>query len=176
MPYYARVNPIEDKKGIHKVEDVIKADADFMQNYSDGKPGLWLKTDKQMKGGVYIDPTTGVAADNQSDKIAEDPEARERKNFASVGGFYDINANAFYHKTPFKHWVLNTTSYVWESPISKPTVFNDGQDPLGEWSWYWDDDTYEADNTKGFIGLLSTDTNDPKTLYDWNGTSWVART
>tara|TARA_R110000824_G_scaffold401625_1_gene613174 strand:+ start:969 stop:1355 length:387 start_codon:yes stop_codon:yes gene_type:complete len=55
-----------------------------------------------------------------------------RKNYASVGGVYDSNKDAFIPKQPYDSWVLNETTCTWDSPVPLP---DDGK------IYYWDEDT-----------------------------------
>lgn len=44
-------------------------------------------------------------------------------NYPSIGDIYDIELNAFYSEKPYNSWILNPTTFQWESPINYP---NDG--------------------------------------------------
>ena len=44
------------------------------------------------------------------------------------------------------NWTLNTTSYLWEAPISYPT---DGK------AYLWNESLYQSDNTKGWEEVTS---------------------
>jgi hypothetical protein len=46
--------------------------------------------------------------------------SRIRKNYAGVGMYYDSTKDAFIAEQPFKSWVLNENTCVWEAPIPKP--------------------------------------------------------
>lgn len=43
-----------------------------------------------------------------------------RKNYAGIGYKYDENKDAFIPPQPFTSWVLNETTFQWESPIPCP--------------------------------------------------------
>ena len=58
-----------------------------------------------------------------------------RYNFAQVGGTYDSTAKAFIFRKPFASWVLNTTNYLWESPI--------GPEPDDDNRYIWDEDSQQ---------------------------------
>jgi hypothetical protein len=111
MAHYAKV-----VSGI--VTQVIVAEPEFFNTFIDDTPGEWVKTSYNMHGGVYYDRSTNTPASDQS-VIAGD-EARERKNFAFIGGTYDSVADAFYIPQPYNSWTLNTTSYLWEAPVAYP--------------------------------------------------------
>lgn len=44
-----------------------------------------------------------------------------RGGYAGVGYFYDSTDNVFYPPSPHPSWVLNKTTYTWETPIPYPT-------------------------------------------------------
>jgi hypothetical protein len=95
-----------------KVIEVLVASQDFIDNYQDGRPGRWIKTSYNTKGGVHHDPKTGEPSEDQSKAL--------RKNFASIGWNYDITVDAFYGPQPYPSWKLNETSYQWFPPLAKP--------------------------------------------------------
>ena len=99
-----------------RVVDIIKADQAFIDSYDDGEPGEWVKTSYNMKGGVYYNSETGEPEADQS--VITGDEARERKNYASIGGHY--NGTVFYDVQPYPSWTLDTNSYTWEPPIPRP--------------------------------------------------------
>ena len=123
MSYYAKVLD-------GKVLDIMVADATYMNSYEDETPGTWIETSKKTRGGVLYN-ADGTEASDQSGAL--------RKNYATVGGNYDVWDDAFYNVQPFPSWTLNKTTYLWEPPIT---------DPGGD--TYWDEDAYQADNTKGW--------------------------
>ena len=97
-----------------------------------------------------------------------------RKQYAGIGYRYDTAKDKFIMPQPFASWSLDDND-DWQPPIANPTITDDGQDPV-VW-WYdisWNEDAHNADNTKGWKATKSDDTADPKTVYDWNGTSWVS--
>ena len=101
MAHYAKV-----KNGI--VENVIVAEAEFFETFVDDSPGEWIQTSYNTRGGVHYDPATGEPSEDQSKAL--------RKNYATLGGNYDREGDAFYHPQPGADWTLNTTTYLWEAP------------------------------------------------------------
>ncbi len=100
-----------------------------------------------------------------------------RKAYAGPGMVYDSTKDKFIEAQPFASWTLDSND-DWQAPIAYPTVIDDGQDPSAEdHYWYiirWNDTKHQADNTHGWEAIKSNDTSDPKTIYDWNGSSWVS--
>ena len=100
-----------------KIEDnivtsVIVAEADHIVTLE----GTWVKTSYNMNGGIYYDPETNVAVEDQS--VINGDEARERKNYAGIGHYYD--GVGFRTLQPFNSWTLNTSSYLWGPPVAHP--------------------------------------------------------
>ena len=58
-----------------------------------------------------------------------------RKNYASVGGFYDPDADGFYEPMPFNGWTLNSETFIWEAPVAQPS---DGNYKWNEQTQSWD--------------------------------------
>ena len=63
-----------------------------------------------------------------------------RGNSAGIGSVYLPEEDIFVPKKPKDSWVLSD-NYIWEPPIPYP----DSED-----SYYWDEEAYQADNTKGW--------------------------
>tara|TARA_R110000765_G_scaffold296037_1_gene391200 strand:- start:296 stop:664 length:369 start_codon:yes stop_codon:yes gene_type:complete len=47
-----------------------------------------------------------------------------RKNFAEIGGTYDVEADGFYAPQPFNSWILNEETFNWEAPVEYPSDEN----------------------------------------------------
>ena len=65
-----------------------------------------------------------------------------RKNYASVGYTYDQTRDAFIPPQPYASWTLVEDTCQWEAPITYPD-----DDKM----YTWDENIYQADNTKGWI-------------------------
>lgn len=145
MAYWAKV-----VDGI--VEEVIAAESDFFDTFVDTSPGTWIQTSYNTSGGVhYSDDAKTTPSSDQSKAL--------RYNYAGINFHYDEKADAFYARQPWPSHTLNTSTYIWEPPISRP---DDGTDETGNYGWYWSEQAY------------NDDTNDPKTAgwvkkYNQNG-------
>ena len=97
-----------------------------------------------------------------------------RKQYAGIGYVYDSTKDKFLLPQPFASWSLDSND-DWQAPITYPTITNDEADP-SVWKYIirWNDIKYQADNTKGWEAIRSNDTSETPTIYDWNGTSWIA--
>jgi len=125
MAHYAKV-----VQGI--VKKVIVAEQDFIDNMVDNEPGKWIQTSYNTSGGVHYNDD-GTPSDDQSKAL--------RKNFAGVGGYYDVVADAFYAQKPYASWTLNTDTYYWECPVAYP-------EGGGSYNWNEDEQTWDAAETE----------------------------
>jgi hypothetical protein len=89
-----------------KVIQVIKAEVDFFNYFVDSSPGNWIETSYNTKNGTHY------GLNGQPDQ--------------------DIVNDVFYFTQPYPSWILNKTTWSWESPITFP---NDNKEYL------WDEST-----------------------------------
>ena len=107
------------------VTQVIVAEAEFFDTFVDSSPGEWIQTSYNTNGNVHSDG--GVAL---------------RKNYAGVGFTYDSTRDAFIPPQPFPSWTLVEDTCQWACPLTYPD-----DDKM----YHWDEDIYQADNTKGWV-------------------------
>lgn len=97
-----------------KVIQVLVAEPEFFNTFIDSSPGTWLQTSYNTYGNQH-------------------PENRPlRGNYAGIGFNYDPTNDIFYAPQPYQSWILNQTSWLWESPTPMP---NDGN------IYNWDEST-----------------------------------
>ena len=148
--------------------------ADGVEDESVGQQ--YLETHNNWPAQMWIQTSYNTQSNTHS---SGDNSKAFRGNYAGIGYTWDEDNNIFWPKKPHASWVKNTTTANWDSPITYPSVENDGADPV-VWRWKitWNDSAYQADNTKGWEGTKEnvdgTDHSDTAT-YDWNGTAWVAQ-
>ena len=109
------------------VTTVIVAEQDFI----DTLEGTWAQTSYNTRGGVHSLGGTPL-----------------RKNYAGIGHIYDSSKDAFYSSKPSASWTLDDDTCLWGAPIDKPSdaIINGGDK-----AYDWDEDAYQADNTKGWV-------------------------
>lgn len=131
MAYFAKVN-------IQMiVTQVIAAEQDFIDTLQD--KDFWVQTSFNTRGGKHYDPETGE----------EDGGIALRKNFAGIGYKYDPNRDAFIPPRAYTSWVLDEDTCWWKAPIDAPEL---SEEDIAAGKFYiWDEDTYQADNTQGWI-------------------------
>ena len=110
------------------VTNVIVAEQEFI----DTQDGTWVQTSYNTRGNVHYGQDGNA-----------DGGVALRGNYAGIGYTYDATNDVFYAPRPiFASWSLNTNSWFWEAPLTHPD-----NDKI----YYWDEDVYQADNTKGWI-------------------------
>ena len=114
MPHFAKGNKITNI-----VEQVITGTQAFVNTLSDSED--WFQTSFNTRGNLHYDPETGEP----------DGGVALRANFAGPGFTYDRTKDVFIPPKPFNSWVLNETTYLWESPTPMPVGSNLSQ---------WDDE------------------------------------
>ena len=96
-----------------KVTEVIVAEQDFIDNMIDTSAGQWIQTSYNTHGGIHYEPNSQTPREDQSGAL--------RYNYAGIGYLYDAEADAFYEPQPYPSWVLNTSTYMWNAPVTYPT-------------------------------------------------------
>ena len=99
-----------EQKGIQFIESLYGIDSNI----------LWKQTSYNTKGGIHN--LGGVPL---------------RKNYASLGGYYDPVANAFYEEQPYPSWTLNQDTFLWMAPIPRPN---------GPYTWNEENQTWDLYN------------------------------
>ena len=86
------------------VTQVIVAEPEFFDTFTDSSPGEWIQTSYNTYGGVH--------------KLGGTPL---RKNYAGTGFTYDKTRDAFIPPQPYPSWTLNEETCLWDSPVPYPT-------------------------------------------------------
>jgi hypothetical protein len=116
MAYFAKVPTIIDGQGV--VEQVIRADQDFINSGAVGDPFSWIQTSYNTRGGVYYTPDTNIPDPDQSKAL--------RANYAGIGSTYDSLNDVFYAPRPsnetgvFYSWTVNAPTWLWQPPVPFP--------------------------------------------------------
>jgi len=102
-----------------KVVNVVVAEKDYFNNFTDTTPGEWIQTSYNTHGGVHSDGGTPL-----------------RGNYAGVGFTYDSTNDVFYEPKPFPSWTLNESTWLWECPVAYPDS--------GNHDWNEEDQSWDA--------------------------------
>ena len=93
-----------------KVTQVIVAEQEFFDTFVDSSPGDWIQTSYNTRGNVHYgsngEPDDGTPL---------------RGNYAGIGYTYDSVNDVFYEPKPYTSWILNNSTWLWESPVPYPT-------------------------------------------------------
>jgi len=176
MAHFAKLGINSKVIAVHGLDDDQLLNADSAEDESVGQQRLqeihgwpaqmWIQTSYNTRGNKYYnaDATEG----DQSKKL--------RGNYAGIGFSYDDVNDLFWAPQPHASWTKNVSTATWVSPITYPSVTDDGQDPVVfEYIITWNETGYQADNTKGWEAVKSNDEEDTPTIHDWNGSAWVSR-
>jgi len=97
-----------------------------------------------------------------------------RKQYCGKGYTFDSAKDKFISPQPFASWALDGND-DWQAPITRPTVTDDGADPVVWRYWIlWNETKYQADNSTGWEATKSNDESETPTKYNWDGTAWVS--
>jgi hypothetical protein len=84
-------------------KDETDTTLDWEQHYSEVKGLVCKRTSYNTIGNVHV--YGGIPF---------------RKNYASIGYYYDQEKDGFIPPKPFNSWILNNQTCLWEPPITKP--------------------------------------------------------
>ena len=176
MAHFAKLGVNGKVIAVHGLDNDQMLNADNQEDESVGQQRLqqihgwpaamWIQTSYNTRGNKYYN----------ADGSEGDQSKKLRGNYAGIGYTYDEDNDMFFSPQPHASWSKNTSTAQWQAPITYPSVVDDGQDPVvWEYSIYWNESGYQADNYKGLEATKSNDTADPKTIHDLNRTAWVSR-
>ena len=180
MAHFAKLGVNGKVIAVHSLDNDKLLNADSVEDESVGQQELqrihgwpsamWIKTSYNTRGGKHY--TDGAESADQTKAL--------RGNYAGIGYSWDEDNAIFWPKQPHASWSKNTSTAAWDSPITYPSVTDDGQDPVVfTYMISWNETGYQADNTKGWEATKSnvdgTDHADGDTISDWNGSAWVSR-
>jgi hypothetical protein len=128
------------------VRRVLVIDQAEIDTGSWGDPATWVQTSYNTHGGVYYTPNTNTPDPDQSKAF--------RKNFAGIGFTWLPNGpegGGFASPSPYPSWVMNSFSYLWESPVPMP-------EPNSPPYYTWDEATVSwvivPENANGKIDIV----------------------
>ena len=102
------------------VTQVIVAEQDFI----DTQEGTWIQTSYNTYGNKHMLGGTPL-----------------RGNFATIGRTYNPDEDVFIPPKPYDSWTLNTSTWVWESPVPLPDDANEVSYQWNETNLSWEEIT-----------------------------------
>ena len=166
MAHFAKLTETNEVLGVEVVADANTKNDSNVEDEATGVAfltnihgwSLWKKCSYNTRLGKHWQED-GTESSDQSKAF--------RKNYPSVGWKYDVSGDGFYNPNkPFDSWVLNSTTFVYEAPVTYPTITTyDSGSELYVIRW---------DETN--LKWTAVDTEDPVGSFNWDATNlnWVA--
>jgi len=127
------------------VQEVIVIKEAELDTGNWGDKANWIKTSYNTFEGKHYTPKEHQDFTEES----ADQSKALRYRYAGTGMYYDSTNDVFYEQQPFASWTLNNTTWVWQAPISYPTLT---EEQMNQGVYYiWNEDAYQADNTQGWV-------------------------
>jgi hypothetical protein len=113
MAYFAKINNqgIVERVECVNNEDILDGGIEseakgvtFLRTVFNDIDAVWVQTSYNTHGGFHNNGKTPF-----------------RKNYATVGGLYDIVRDAFIPRKRYGSWHLNEDTCLWDPPIAMPT-------------------------------------------------------
>ena len=139
-----------------KVIQVLTMDNDKMLN-ADGVEDeavgqQWLERHNNWPAQMWIQTSYNTSGNKHS---SGDDSKAFRGNYAGIGYIWDEDNNIFWPKKPYPSWVKNLTTASWDGPHSAPELTDEQKSQneamTHQWSYVWDEEAYQADNTAGWV-------------------------
>lgn len=104
MAHYAFLNMQNIVTEVIAGKDETEGPTNWEMHYSNLREQVCKRTSYNTRGGQHLNGGTPF-----------------RKNYAGIGFTYDYTKDAFIPPKPFNSWKLNSSSCMWEAPVTKPT-------------------------------------------------------
>lgn len=130
MAHYALLDENNIVTGV-----IYGKDEDEKRNGEDIDWEIWMKDFH----GVSDCKRTSINTEANTHKTGGTPF---RGNYAGIGYTYDSTNDVFIPPQIFASWTLDTSRWCWKAPLEQT------KDELG---YFWDEDLYQSDNTKGWV-------------------------
>jgi len=156
MAHFAKLGVNGKVIAVHGLDNDQMLNADSVEDETVGQQRLqqihgwpaamWIQTSYNTRGNKYYN----------NDGTEGDQANALRGNYAGIGYTWDEDNEIFWPKKPFASWVKNTTTASWDSPLGAAPALTAEQTSQNEagthsWSYSWDEDAYQADNTQGWV-------------------------
>ena len=148
MAHFAKLGSNNKVIQVLTLDNKNMLNADNQEDESVGQ--AYLETHNNWPAQMWIQ----TSYNTQSNQHKEGGTAF-RGNYAGIGYTWDEDNNIFWPPKPYASWVKDTSDASWHSPIGDApalTTEQNNQNTAGthEWTYEWDEDAYQADNTTGW--------------------------
>ena len=156
MAHFAKLGVNGKVIAVHGLDNDQMLNADSVEDETVGQQRLqqihgwpaamWIQTSYNTRGGKYYN----------NDGTEGDQSKALRGNYAGIGYTWDEDNAIFWPKQPYTSWVKHTSTASWKSPLGDAPALTAEQTSQNEagthsWSYSWDEDAYQADNTQGWV-------------------------
>jgi hypothetical protein len=156
MAHFAKLGVNGKVIAVHGLDNDQMLNADSVEDETVGQQRLqqihgwpaamWIQTSYNTRGNKYYN----------ADGTEGDQSLKLRGNYAGIGYTWDEDNEIFWPKQPHASWTKNTTTAAWDSPLGAAPALTAEQTSQNEagthsWSYSWDEDAYQADNTQGWV-------------------------
>ena len=156
MAHFAKLGVNGKVISVHSLDNNKLQNADSVEDETVGQQELqrihgwpaamWIQTSYNTRGGKYYN----------NDGTEGDQSKALRGNYAGIGYTWDEDNAIFWPKQPYTSWVKHTSTASWKSPLGDAPALTAEQTSQNEagthsWSYSWDEDAYQADNTQGWV-------------------------
>jgi len=174
MAHFAKLGANSKVIQVLTLDNKDMLNADGVEDEAVGQQ--YLETHNNWPAQMWIQTSYNTASNTHK---SGDNSKAFRGNYAGIGYEWDEDNQIFWPKKTHESWTKNNSTASWNAPITYPTITDDAANPVvWEWSITWNETAHQADNTKGWEGKKrnkdGTDHTDTS-IYDWNGTAWVAQ-
>lgn len=119
MAHFSKINENNFVTNVIVISNDDEKNAEKFISEELGLDGVWIKTSYNTRRGIHYDPNTNQPSEDQSKAF--------RKNYGTIGYYFDKQKDAFIPPKPFESWILNEETCWWEPPIPRPEE--------GIWIW-----------------------------------------
>jgi len=117
----------------------------YLEQHNNWPAQMWIQTSYNTYGGIHRESGTPF-----------------RGNYAGIGYTWDSTNNLFWPSKPHASWLKHHASVSWKSPIGDAPALTDAQTAENTagthvWSYCWDENAYQSDNTSGWVLTESSD-------------------
>ena len=148
MAHFAKINNDNEVIAVHHVNDYDCLNEQNVETESVGQ--TYLETHNNWPAAMWIQTSYNTLKNTH-----RNGKTPFRGNYAGIGFIWDSENNIFWPPKPYNSWIKNILTASWDPPIVKPNLTTEQKSQndanTHDWSYSWDEDLYQSDNTKGWV-------------------------
>ena len=150
MAHFAKLGANSKVIQVLTLDNKDMLNADGVEDETVGQQ--YLETHNNWPAQMWIQTSYNTSGNKHS---SGDDSKAFRGNYAGIGYIWDEDNNIFWPKKPYPSWVKNLTTASWDGPHSAPELTDEQKSQneamTHQWSYVWDEEAYQADNTAGWV-------------------------